>query len=72
MNGKRTLLETLARRERIPLERCAYIGDSDNDRWVFDAAGLAIAFQPKTHRIRRHADVVVEDDSLTATLPYLL
>ena len=72
MNGKQTLLETLSQREGIPLDRCAYVGDSDNDRWIFDVAGLAIAFQPKTDLIRKHADVIIEDESLTATLPYLL
>jgi len=71
MRGKATLLETLAMRHRIPLERCAYVGDSDNDRWIFEIAGKAIAFNPKTDAIREVADAVVEDDRLAAIVPHL-
>lgn len=72
MRGKATLLRTVAMREGIPLERCAFVGDSDNDAWIGETAGLFVGFNPKTEQVERLADVVVRSDDLRDILPCLL
>lgn len=70
--GKAVALRTVAYRERIPLERCAFVGDSENDLTVARVAGLAIAFNPRSEELRAACDHVVDGDDLGAILPFLL
>ena len=72
MDGKATVLRALALREGVPLERCAYVGDSDNDAWIGAAAGRFVAFNPKTEKIEALADAVVRSGDLRDVLPHLL
>jgi phosphoserine phosphatase len=72
MDGKETILRALAMREGVPLERCAYVGDSDNDAWIAQAAGLFVAFNPKTEKTESLAGVVVRSNDLRDVLPHLL
>jgi len=72
MTGKATLLRTIAMRDAIPLERCAFVGDSDNDAWIGEIVGLFVGFNPKTEQIESLADVVVRSGDLRDILPCLI
>ena len=72
MDGKATALKAIAMREGIPLDRCAFVGDSSNDVWVAKVAGFTVAFNPKSEEFRRQASVVVESESLEAIVPHLV
>ncbi len=60
--GKRQGLNQMKYSTKNSSRFCAYVGDNDNDLEIFKHADLAIAFNPKTDRIRKAADIVIEDD----------
>jgi len=72
MEGKEQLLRAIALREGIPLGRCAFVGDSENDVWIARSAGLAVAFNPRSEELARVARVVVRSDDLRDLLPHLI
>lgn len=72
MEGKAVGLQELATAEGIDLSRCVFVGDNDNDVAALRAAGLGVAFEPKSERVRAAADHVLEGPSLTPLLPLLL
>ena len=72
MEGKERLLRAIALREGIPLARCAFVGDSENDVWIARAAGRAVAFNPRSDELARAAAVVVRSDDLRDVLPHLV
>jgi phosphoserine phosphatase len=72
MEGKAEALRSIALREGIPLERCAFVGDSTNDEWVARVAGFALALNPKSDELAQIADAVVRTDDLRAILPHLI
>lgn len=71
MDGKARALEMIARREDVPLARCAFVGDHGNDVPAARVAGLAIAFNPKSPELEAAAHVVLRDRDLRAILEYL-
>jgi HAD superfamily phosphoserine phosphatase-like hydrolase len=72
MDGKASALRAIALREGVPLERTAFVGDSDNDIPVARVAGAAIAFNPKSAELERLASTVVRGDDLRDLLPALM
>jgi phosphoserine phosphatase len=62
MEGKARALRGLSARLGVPLEQTAYVGDNINDIQVMEAAGLAVAFEPKHDTVRDAASAVVEGD----------
>jgi phosphoserine phosphatase len=72
MQGKAEALRRFARREAIPIERCAFVGDSVNDVWIAREAGFSIAFNPRCEDLERAAGAVVRGADLRAILPHLL
>ena len=71
MEGKAVALRTVSLRTRIPLERCAFVGDSSNDVHIAEAAGFTVAFNPRSKALERVADVVVKSDDLESVLEHL-
>jgi HAD superfamily phosphoserine phosphatase-like hydrolase len=69
------LLE-MARREGLPLQRIAFVGDHENDlevvRLLKAQGGMAVAFNCKSPALAREASVVVPGRDLRAVLPHLL
>ena len=61
-------LRELARREDLPVEACAFIGDNFNDLEVAQAAGLSISFNSKSEELDRIADLVIGPRDLTEIL----
>lgn len=72
MEGKERLLRAIALREGLPLSRCAFVGDSENDLWVARAAGVSVAFNPRSDELARTASAVVHSDDLRDVLPHLI
>jgi HAD superfamily phosphoserine phosphatase-like hydrolase len=72
MDGKAVALRSVALRESIPLERCAFVGDSSNDVAVAQIAGHTVAFNPRSEALIEVSDAVVRGDDLQDVLPHLL
>jgi phosphoserine phosphatase len=70
VDGKARALREIALRERIPIERCAFVGDAFNDVEVAREAGFAVAFNPKCQELARVCDVTVRAAHLGALLRY--
>jgi phosphoserine phosphatase len=71
MDGKAVALRAVSMRESLPLQRCAFVGDSSNDVAIARAAGCAIAFNPTSEALTRVSDVIVRSDDLRSILPHL-
>ena len=56
----------------MPLERCAFVGDSSNDVWIARAAGFAVAFNPNSAELEEIAGAVVRSEDLRDILPHLI
>ncbi|MDI7267591.1 MAG: HAD family phosphatase [Myxococcota bacterium] len=65
-------IRELCRREGIGEDRCAFVGDNENDLSAAHAAGFSVAFDCKSERLARAASVVVPGGDLRAVLPYVL
>jgi phosphoserine phosphatase len=72
MQGKGQLLRSIALREGIPLARCAFVGDSDNDLWIAREAGFTVAFNPKSLDLEEAAQVIVRSEDVRDILPHLI
>ena len=72
MKGKADALREYAGDNGIPLERCAFVGDSSNDVWIARAAGFSIAINPRCEELEQAAGAVVRSDDLRAILPCLI
>jgi phosphoserine phosphatase len=69
--GKAEALREVARRDGIPLSRCAFVGDSSNDVWIAREAGFTVAINPRSAELEQLAGAVVRSDDLRAVLPHL-
>jgi phosphoserine phosphatase len=69
--GKAEALRKVARRDGIPLARCAFVGDSSNDLWIAREAGFSVAVNPRSAELEERAGAVVRSDDLRAILPHL-
>jgi len=52
-------LRFLKKRMNVPTKNILAVGDGENDIGMFRAAGLSVAFQPKSDRVRRAAKKVI-------------
>ncbi len=71
LEHKATGLLHLAAKHGLSPEDFVFVGDNDNDLAVARIAGLAVAFRPKSARLRDAVHQVIEDADLTALLPLL-
>lgn len=72
MEGKGVALRAIALREGIPLSRCAFVGDHENDLSAARIAGFTVAFNPKSLELESVAGAVVRSADLGDILPHLL
>ena len=72
MEGKAVALREIADARDIPLDLCAFVGDSGNDVWAAREAGFAIAVNPRSAELEEAADAVIRDEDLTSILPFLM
>ena len=72
MKKKAKALKLIAKREKIKLKECVFIGDYLNDIKILKIAGLGIAFNCKEDKVKKAADVVIEKKDLREVLGYIL
>jgi phosphoserine phosphatase len=63
-HGKADALRQISARHGVPLSRSAFVGDGDNDVSLLGVSGFFVAFQPRSQRLAREADVVISDNTL--------
>ena len=61
---KGLVLRRAARNLRIPLGRCACVGNDENDVPMFEAVPFSVAFNPSSEKVARKATVVVRGRDL--------
>lgn len=59
---KGLVLRRMARGRAIPLERCACVGDDENDISMFEAVPFSLAYNPKSNEVARKASMVIKGD----------
>jgi len=72
MDKKAEALKQIAKREKIRLEECVFVGDYLNDMKIIREAGLGIAFNCQHDELKKIADVVIEKKDLREVLKYIL
>lgn len=68
---KDQVVQTLAKKLDIPLNKVVAVGNSCFDIPMFEISGLGIAFNPEDDCVRKAADFVVEEKDLTGIIPYI-
>ncbi len=58
---KKKGLELICNRYQVEPQQICYVGDHDNDLVVFEEVGKAVAFNPKTNKVREKAQYVISD-----------
>lgn len=71
LSAKVEALHILVLSEGITTKQCIVVGDGVYDIPLFKEAGFSIAFNTKNDRVKKAADVVIEEKDLTKLLPYL-
>jgi len=69
---KADALKMIAKREKISLKECVFVGDYLNDIKVMEEAGLGIAFNCQHEEVKKAADVVIEKKDLREILPHII
>lgn len=72
MMRKADALKLIAKREKLKLSECVFIGDHHNDVMIAKEAGLSIAFDCKDEELRKVADISIDKKDLRETLRYIL
>jgi phosphoserine phosphatase len=71
LNGKPDAIRELALRHGVTLDRCAFVGDGENDVPVIGVAGCVIAFNPRSENLERGADHVLRGEDMHRILEIL-
>jgi HAD superfamily phosphoserine phosphatase-like hydrolase len=66
--NKHIALLEICKAEGITPDECVFVGDHSNDVSAAKAAGLSIAFDPKSAELKKAADVVIEKKDLRGIL----
>jgi phosphoserine phosphatase len=72
MKGKAIALKNVAKKEKIKLQECVFIGDHNNDIDIAKVAGLSIAFDAKDNELRRVSDIVIDKKDLREILKFII
>ncbi|MFH1236837.1 MAG: HAD family phosphatase [Candidatus Aenigmatarchaeota archaeon] len=69
--NKDIALREICANEGVSLEECVFVGDHSNDVSASKIAGLAIAFDPKSDKLREAADVIIEKKDMREILKHI-
>lgn len=69
---KATGLKYIAKKEKIDLKEIVFVGDHDNDIYIAELAGFTIAFNSKSEKLNKIADVVIKKKDLREILKYIV
>lgn len=72
VDAKALALRKIAKREKISLKECVFVGDYLNDLKIIQKVGLGIAFNCNHDELKRVADVVIEKKDLREILRYII
>ena len=72
MITKATALKKIAKREKISLKECVFVGDYLNDMKIMEEAGLGIAFNCNHEELKKVADIMIEKKDLREILRYIV
>lgn len=68
---KADALKEICMYEGIDVSECVFVGDHDNDIYVAELAGLAIAFNCKSDKLAQIADVIIKKKDLREILKHI-
>jgi len=71
-DNKDEALRSVLKKFNAEMNDCISVGDDETLIPLFEKVRLAIAFNPRSKNVERHADIVVKSDDLRAVLPYIL
>ena len=69
--NKDVALREICRLENISPGECVFVGDHSNDVTAAKIAGLSIAFDPKSDKLKAVADVVIEKKDMREILKHI-
>ena len=72
MEKKAEALRKICDKEGIKLEESVFVGDFENDVKICEEAGLGIAFNCKSDKLKKVADVVIGKKDLREILRYIV
>jgi phosphoserine phosphatase len=72
MDNKADALKEIAYKLKISLDKCVFVGDYLNDLKAIEVAGLGIAFNSKEEKLKKVADIVIENKDLSEILKHIL
>jgi HAD superfamily phosphoserine phosphatase-like hydrolase len=71
IHGKPDAVRSLAGRHGIALERCAFVGDGENDVPLLGVVGCLVAFNPRSPELEAGADFVLKGQTMKRILEIL-
>jgi phosphoserine phosphatase len=71
LKDKVKVLKEICKKEKISEKECVFVGDHDNDVEIAKISGLSIAFNSKSVKLNKIADVVINKRDLRRILKYL-
>jgi len=71
-NNKDEALNSILKKFNAEMKDCIAVGDDETLISLFEKVGLAIAFNPSSENVKKHADIVVKSNDLNDILPHIL
>jgi len=71
-SNKDEALHSILKKFNAEMSDCIAIGDDETLIPLFEKVRLAIAFNPRSENVEKHADIVVKSDDLHDVLPHIL
>ena len=71
-NNKDEALHSILKKFNAEMNDCIAVGDDETLIPLFEKVRLAIAFNPRSKNVEKHADVVVKSNDLNDILPHIL
>lgn len=65
-------LKNIAKKEKIKLKECVFVGDHNNDVAIAKEAGLSISFNSKSKKLDKVCDKVIRKKDLREILKYVV
>ncbi|MFH1849510.1 MAG: HAD family phosphatase [archaeon] len=69
--GKEKAMRIICAKEGLKPAECVFVGDEDNDIHIARAAGLSIAFNSGSERLRSICDAVIDEKDLRLILEHI-
>lgn len=67
-HGKPDALREITDRHAIDIRRAAFVGDGENDVPLLGIPGMVVAYEPRSARLEKGADVVIKNEAFTRLL----